>query len=102
MVPFTMQSPNISFSDRVRVPDDVLISNLQEESVILNLNSERYFGLDNIGTRMLSALSASHSIEAAYELLRAEYDVDAQELRQDLTALIENLLQQGLITIDHA
>jgi hypothetical protein len=39
----------ISFSDRVNVPDDVLISRLQEESVILNLDSERYFGLDEIG-----------------------------------------------------
>ena len=102
MVPFTMQSPNISFSDRVRVPDDVLISNLQEESVILNLNSERYFGLDDVGTRMLSVLAESNTIEAAYERLRAEYDVDPQLLRNDLTSLIENLLQQGLVTIDHA
>ena len=92
----------ISFSDRVRVPDEVLISNLQEESVILNLNSERYFGLDDVGTRMLSVLSASNSIEAAYEVLKGEYDVDAQVLRKDLTSLIENLLQQGLVTIDHA
>ena len=97
-----MQSPNISFSDRVRVPDDVLISNLQEESVILNLNSERYFGLDNVGTRMLTVLSSSSSIESAYELLLNEYDVDQQVLRQDLTSLIENLLAQGLVTIDHA
>ena len=101
MLPFTMQSPSISFSDRVRVPDDVLISNLQEESVILNLNSERYFGLDNVGTRMLSALSTSNSIEAAYEQLLAEYDVDAQVLRQDMTLMIENLLQQGLLKIEH-
>src|SRR4026209_1441612 len=91
----------ILFSDRVRVPDDVLISNLQEESVILSLNSERYFGLDNVGTRMLSVLSASNSIEAAYEVLKDEYDVDAQVLRQDLTSLIENLLQQGLVEIEH-
>jgi hypothetical protein len=41
----------ISFSDRVTVPDDVLISQLQEESVILNLDSERYYGLDDVGTR---------------------------------------------------
>jgi hypothetical protein len=96
-----MQSPTISFSDRVRVPDDVLISNLQDESVILNLNSERYFGLDDVGTRMLTVLSRSSSIESAYELLLKEYDVDPQSLRQDLTSLIENLLQQGLITIEH-
>jgi hypothetical protein len=95
------QSSSISFSDRVRVPDDVLISNLQEESVILNLNSERYFGLDDVGTRMFSVLTNSDSIEAAYQSLASEYDVDRQVLRQDLIALIENLLQQGLVAIEH-
>ena len=90
----------ISFSDRVRVPDGVLISNLQEESVILNLDSERYYGLDNVGTRMLSVLSTSTSIEAAYELLVEEYDVDREVLRQDLLSLVERLVDQGLINIE--
>jgi len=83
------------------VPDEVLISNLQEESVILNLNSERYFGLDDVGTRMLSVLAESNTIEAAYERLLTEYDVDPQLLRNDLTSLIENLLEQGLVAIEH-
>lgn len=89
----------ISFSDRVRVPDGVLISNLQEESVILNLDSESYFGLDDVGTRMLSVLSTSESIEAAYESLLAEYDVDGQVLRQDLLALVASLLQKGIVEV---
>jgi len=82
---------SISFSDRVAVPDGVLISNLQEESVILNLESERYFGLDSIGTRILTVLTTSESIEAAYEKLLQEYDVDGQELREDLIALVQDL-----------
>jgi len=87
----------ISFSDRVTVPDDVLISNLQDESVILNLDSERYYGLDDVGTRFLSIVTTSESIETAYERLRHEYDVDPQILRNDLFALIENLVDQGLL-----
>jgi hypothetical protein len=87
----------ISFADRVRVPDDVLISNLQEESVILNLDSERYYGLDNVGTRFLSVLTAAESIEAAYEKLIEEYDIDARVLRQDLLELVENLVKQGIL-----
>jgi hypothetical protein len=87
----------ISFSDRVRVPDDVLISNLQEESVILNLDSERYYGLDDVGTRFLSVLNTADSIEAAYEMLRGEYDVDAQNLRQDLLELVDDLVGQGIL-----
>ena len=90
----------ISFSDRVKVPDDVLISKLQEESVILNLDSERYYGLDDVGTRMLSVLSTSSSIEAAYDLLRDEYDVDDEVLRRDLLLLVEKLVNQGLVKIE--
>jgi hypothetical protein len=91
---------SISFSDRVKIPDDVLISKLQEESVILNLDSERYYGLDDVGTRFLSALTTSESIEAAYEKLTKEYDVDGQLLRQDLLELVENLVEQGIISIN--
>ena len=90
---------SISFSDRVKIPDDVLISKLQEESVILNLDSERYYGLDDVGTRILSVLTTSDSIEAAYETLLNEYEVDGQVLRQDLIELIENLSKQGLIKV---
>ena len=90
----------ISFSDRVRVPDDVLISNLQQESVILNLDSERYYGLDDVGTRFLTVLNTSESIEAAYEALRDEYDVDGRVLRQDLLTLVEALVEQGLVKVE--
>ena len=90
---------SISFSDRVKIPDDVLISKLQEESVILNLDSERYYGLDDVGTRFLSVLSTSESIEAAYQTLLKEYDVDGQVLRQDLLTLVEKLVAQGLVQV---
>jgi hypothetical protein len=91
---------SISFSDRVKIPDDVLISKLQEESVILNLDSERYYGLDDVGTRFLTVLTSSESIEAAYETLAREYDVDDQVLRQDLLELVQHLVEQGIIQIN--
>ena len=91
---------SISFSDRVKIPDDVLISKLQEESVILNLDNERYYGLDDVGTRFLSVLTSSDSIQTAYETLVREYDVEGQVLRQDLLQLVEELVAQGLIQIN--
>lgn len=91
----------ISFSDRVTVPDGVLISQLQDESVLLNLESERYFGLDDVGTRFLTVLTTSESIEAAHNLLLNEYDVDADILRRDLLKLVEKLADQGLVQINH-
>jgi hypothetical protein len=91
----------ISFTDRVKIPDDVLISNLQDESVILNLDSERYYGLDSVGTRILAVLTSSDSIDAAYETLVQEYEIDHEVLKKDLLELVENLIAQGILIRDH-
>jgi len=89
----------ISFAARVSVPPDILISEVGGESVLLNLKSERYFGLDDIGTQMWKTLIASDSIQAAYETLLAEYDVEASRLREDLDDLIQKLMEQGLVEV---
>ncbi len=49
----------ISFSDRVEVPKHVLVRFLDNESVFLNLETEHYYGLDEIGTRMWQAVTAA-------------------------------------------
>jgi len=89
----------ISFAERLILPEDVLISNVQGESVLLNLNSERYFGLDEVGTRMLSVLTTSNSIQTAFEALLEEYDVENEALRRDLGDLIDRLVDQGLLEV---
>ena len=90
---------SFSFNQRVKLSEDVLISDLQGESVILNVNSQRYYGLDKVGTRFLTLLSSSETIEHAFVALLAEFDVDAVELRTDLTDLLVELSDQGLVEI---
>lgn len=89
----------ISFDQRVSVTSDTLINQVGEEAVLLNLNSEKYFGLDDIGTSMWQALTTSDTIQQAYESLLGEYDVEAGTLRQDLIELLEKLTSNGLIEI---
>lgn len=81
------------------MPADILIRELDGESVILNLKSERYFGLDEVGTRIWVTLSTSESIQAAYENLLSEYEVDGEQLRQDMQNLIEQLVEHGLVEL---
>ena len=89
----------ISFDQNVRVTPDTLINIVGEESVLLNLKSESYYGLDEVGTRMWTALTTSDSIEAAYEMLLAEYHINAEVLQRDLQALLEKLIKRGLVTV---
>ena len=87
----------ITFDQRVTIPPDVLVQELDGESVILNVATERYFGLDRVGTRMWVALTSLESIEAAYESLLAAFDVDGERLRQDLQTLVTELVDHGLL-----
>lgn len=91
----------ISLNTRVVAPPDVLIRDLDGESVLLNLNSESYFGLDQVGTRMWHVLTTTDSIQAAYEILLDEYEVEGDRLRQDLMGLVEQLATQGLVELSH-
>ena len=84
---------------RVVVPADVLVRELDGESVILNLKSERYFGLDEVGTRIWAVLSTSESIQSAYEMLLSEYDVDGEQLRRDMQELVEQMVAHGLVEV---
>jgi hypothetical protein len=88
---------SISFSARVVVPPHVLLQQVGEESVLLNLEKECYFGLDPVGTRMWEALTKANTVEAACQELLSAYDVDEQRLRQDLEKLIESLVKNGLL-----
>lgn len=89
----------LSFAMRVTVPADVLITAVDGESVLLNLENESYFGLDEVGTRMWTVLTTSTSIRSAYEALLGEYDVEPQKLRQDLETLIQQLQKHGLVEV---
>jgi hypothetical protein len=87
----------VSFSERVRVAPDVMFRLVGGEGVLLNLNTERYLGLNPVGTRMWNVLSSANSIQAAYDELLQEYEVDPAQLRADLEEFIDQLLGQKLI-----
>jgi len=90
---------SLVFSARLAVPAHVLVRQVENESVLLNLTSERYFGLDEVGTRMWTALTTSPSIQAAYDTLIAEYDVEDERLRQNIEELVEKLVANGLLEV---
>lgn len=90
-----------SSTQKITVPSHVLARELEGESVLLNLDSECYFGLDTVGTHFWTTLCESASIGAAYDTLLATYEVEAERLRHDLEHLIDALTQNGLVDIHH-
>jgi hypothetical protein len=88
---------SINYAMKVSVPSHVLVRIFENESVILNLDTESYHGLDDVGTRMWTALTDSASIQEAFEALLSEYQVEPAQLRQDLNDFLEKLHQRGMV-----
>jgi hypothetical protein len=91
--------PMVSFMDRAATPAHVLVRFLDRESVLLNLETEQYFGLDETGTRIWQLVTASSNIDAAYQELLAEFDVEPELLRSNLMELLSRLVDSGLLQV---
>lgn len=89
----------LGLSARVRVPEYVLVRHLDGETVLLNLESEKYFGLDRTGTRMWQLATDAASLEAAYGQLSEEFEVEPETLRTHFVELIEQLSENGLLRV---
>lgn len=88
----------------VRLPQHVVHRSFVAETVVLNLQTGQYHGLNPTAGRMLEALAAAPTVGAAVPSLAGEYGVEEVQIQQDLLALIRGLLDRGLIEIvdDHA
>ena len=67
--------------------------------MLLNLEAECYYGLDEIGTRMWQALTMAPNIDIAYMELLTEFDAEAEQLRLDLSELLRKLVDKGLLRV---
>lgn len=84
------------FSKLATAPD-VLMQTVVGESVLLDLRSQKYFGLNEVGTRAWQLLQETGDPAAVQARLATEYNVDAGQLERDLDELFERLLRAGLV-----
>ena len=81
----------------LRTSPDVLIQEISGESVLLDLASEQYFGLNEVGTCIWSLLEANGSLQRVFDELQKKYAVDPDQLESDLLELIAELKAAGLV-----
>ena len=83
----------------ITIPKDVVFREIAGEAVILNLETGKYFGLDEVGTRMWQSLAQHKQVAPALKDLTEEYDTTKDQLQHDLLELVENLAAHQLIEI---
>ena len=81
------------------IPEHVLTRVLDGELVMLNLDSERYFGLDETGTRFWQVLNAHNNLDDVKAQLLDEFDVAPEQMDTDLRELVAELAAHGLLAL---
>lgn len=76
---------------------EVLMQTVVGESVLLDLRSQKYFGLNEVGTRAWQLLQETGDAGAVHARIAQEYAVGAEQLGRDLDDLFERLLHAGLV-----
>ncbi|HEX8742436.1 MAG TPA: PqqD family protein [Thermoleophilaceae bacterium] len=85
---------------RVRVPEHVVYRDFGDETVILNLDSGMYHGLNHTAAAMLSTLGESESVAAAIDRLVGELGQPREVIQPDVLDLCHALADRGLIEHD--
>src|SRR5271156_4915482 len=84
---------------KLRVPQHVVHRSFVAETVVLNLRTGQYHGLNPTAGRMLEALAEAQTGGAVITVLAEEYGVDSARIEEDLRELCRGLLDRGLLEV---
>jgi len=94
-----MYNIQMNFTEKMTIPSTVFAQEVDDEMVIMDTESENYFGLDAMGTQMWQILIENGSLENLKIKILEMYDVEENVLRQDIEVFISELLKNKLINI---
>jgi hypothetical protein len=77
----------MTLNDSLRIPDNVATRTIGNETVLLNLDTGTYFGLDAVGSRFIELLESNGTLAVVHRLMLDEFDVKPEVLEADLLRL---------------
>ena len=89
----------LTLANHVVPAEDAVFRELDGQSVLLNLATGMYFGLDAVGTHVWQLAAENGSLGWIADRLHDEYDADPDTIARDLLALAGTLVDKGLWTI---
>jgi hypothetical protein len=87
-------------NSRVVASPDQVSCDLSGEAAILNLKTNVYFGLNEVGARVWNLIREPRTVAEIRDALVEEYEVEPERCQADLVALLEELEARGLVEID--
>jgi hypothetical protein len=95
-----MMATTSRFTQIVKISPEALSQEVSGETVILDLKSESYFGLDEVGTRIWQLMKEREDLQEVYDIMLEEFDVEPDQLEADMHSFLDQLAESGLVDIE--
>lgn len=89
----------ITMQSTVVVAQGLTAANLGDEAVLLDANSGRYYGLNELGARIFELIRTPSIVGDVKATLLQEYKVDEPQLEADLLAFLQHMEERKLIEL---
>ncbi|GIT98594.1 PqqD family protein [Sulfurovum sp. TSL1] len=90
----------MDLDQKITFSDTVFAQEVDGEMVLLDMESENYFGLDEVGTAIWQAMQEKETLKEVFKTLLEQYDVEEEVLEKDLSEFVDKLLKSGLVKVE--
>lgn len=88
----------MNLDTKLTVPTQVMSRPVGDETVLLDLASGVYFGLDGVGQRIWELVAEGQSLSQAAAIIVEEYDVEESRAEADVLEFASDLVERGLLS----
>jgi len=88
---------NMQLDAKLSIPPQVMSRLVGDETVLLDLASGIYFGLDGVGKRIWESVGEGLSLGETAALIATEFEVEEAQAQADLVAFASDLVERGLL-----
>lgn len=78
---------------------NIVSSEIDGETVMMDTSFEKYFGMKAIATRIWQIIEQQTSLQTLCEMLVEEYDVSMEQCMEDIQPFIHELAEQKMIRL---
>jgi len=89
----------MNLDQKVTFAETVFAQEVDGEMVLLDMESENYFGLDEVGTAIWQAMQEYGTLQEVLNALLEQYDVEPEVLESDLSDFVGKLVESGLVEV---
>jgi Coenzyme PQQ synthesis protein D (PqqD) len=85
--------------DKATIPAQVMAREVGNETVILDLASGTYYGLDPVGARIWILMAEDKTLAEVCDAMLATYEVSREDIERDVLGLAQDLSEKRLISL---